>query len=70
MSGFTYLSDCCAADVRVAGRTTNYYVCAACGWACDAIPDEPVDWDPLNRRWLRWEAPGLDVAADGKDGKR
>lgn len=30
------LSNCCNANVRVEGRTTQYYVCCKCGHACDA----------------------------------
>lgn len=29
-------SDCCSAKVTVEGYTTKYYVCSACGEACDA----------------------------------
>lgn len=28
-------SKCCNADVRVAGKTTHYYVCEKCGKDCD-----------------------------------
>lgn len=35
------LSDCCHAEVIVAGEgTTHYYVCVKCGMACDAV-EEP-----------------------------
>ena len=30
------LSDCCGASITVAGRTTRFWVCTACGKACDA----------------------------------
>lgn len=29
------VSDCCKADVRVAGHTTKHYECTACGQPCD-----------------------------------
>ena len=29
------LSICCDAPAEVAGKTTNYYICSKCGYACD-----------------------------------
>lgn len=37
-AGEVALSQCCAAPCRVEGRTTHFYVCTACGKACDAAP--------------------------------
>lgn len=50
----TFVSDCCGDPVRVAGRTTRYHVCIGCGKPCDRVPDEPADWDPINRKWTAW----------------
>jgi hypothetical protein len=36
------VSACCGAGLRVAGRTTNYYLCQGCGKPCDAVPRVPV----------------------------
>ena len=33
-------SACCGAPVKVMGRTTQYYVCTACGHACDLAGQE------------------------------
>lgn len=41
------VSDCCGEPVRVAGRTTHYYVCTSCGNACDALPDP----GPIGSTW-------------------
>ena len=30
------VSDCCGAELAVAGRTTQYYICQGCGKPCDA----------------------------------
>ena len=35
-------SACCDADVRVAGRTTHYYVCEACEKPCKTVGLRPV----------------------------
>ena len=48
---FTTLSICCGASTTVAGRTTKHYECTGCGNACDAVPDESADWDPVNQAW-------------------
>jgi len=31
----THVSNCCGADLRIEGRTTQYYVCENCGYPCD-----------------------------------
>jgi len=36
----TFRSACCNAPVRVDGRTTQHYVCIACGEACNLREDE------------------------------
>lgn len=36
------VSDCCDAPVTVAGTTTHYYVCRACGQPCDEAPLRPA----------------------------
>lgn len=42
------LSRCCTAPCRVEGSTTNFYVCTACGQACDAgqPPAAAVEKEP------------------------
>ena len=42
------ISRCCGAPVRVAGRSTLYWVCTQCAMSCDVVPDGPqwgVDTD-------------------------
>ena len=31
----THISNCCEAELRIEGKTTQYYVCSACGYPCD-----------------------------------
>ena len=33
----TRVSECCLAKVLVEGRTTKYYRCTKCGWACNTV---------------------------------
>ena len=49
------VSTCCSAPVRVAGRTTRYYICSKCEKACDGI-DEDAD-----RAWHEMVALGQEL---------
>ncbi len=31
----THVSNCCGADLRIEGDTTQHYVCTKCGYPCD-----------------------------------
>lgn len=31
----THVSNCCGADLRIEGKTTQYYICEECGCPCD-----------------------------------
>ena len=46
------ISRCCGAPVRVAGRSTLYWVCTQCAMPCDVVPDGPqwgVDTDDVEQ---------------------
>ena len=38
-------SSCCGQECRVAGVTTNYYVCVWCGKPCDDLVGTMEDWE-------------------------